>query len=609
MLRQFTIPLLLLVACDGGPTDPRDTAPPLVDADGDGYTSDVDCDDSDADVHPGAVETCDEIDNDGDGYIDDDDLEVEGRVTMHADADGDGYGSDDPTQIDQFCTQPDSGWVNDDSDCDDSDPDINPDGVESCNDLDDDCDGETDEGEIGDTWYRDSDGDGYGVGSVTTLACDQPSGFAAEAGDCDDDDPSISPGAVEVCNHVDDDCDGEIDEDTTPDTWYRDSDGDGYGTSGVTTISCGQPSGFAALDGDCDEDDPAINPGAREICNGMDDDCDTVVDGAGMVAFVASSGSSTDLSTTFAAGTASGAASYAISSSGTLYLCEGAYHAEVSVEAATVEIVGQDGSDLVSLVGDGSGSVITTTNGCAYLTVQGLSIEGGAATSGGCLDGGSHGVALTLHDLVLQSCSASDAGGGLSQVNGVISASDLSVSGCDGGSYGGGIYLQDLSGTITDIDLQGNQGSYGGGLLAVDSELTVEDADVFDNYASLGGGGLAVSGGALELNASLVWSNTAVSSSTHLEAIGGGAVVTDSGELSCTGSTVFTFGFISNSADHGGGAFLNGSASALSSDLCDWGGGKSDNDPDDVTALEAYQSYGSYGSDESFTCTGGEGCE
>ena len=61
-------------------------------------------------------------------------------------------------------------------------------------------------------------------------------------------------------------------------TWYTDSDGDGYGVSGTTASACEQPSGYAATDDDCDDTDAGINPGATETCDGVDEDCDGVVD-------------------------------------------------------------------------------------------------------------------------------------------------------------------------------------------------------------------------------------------------------------------------------------------------------------------------------------------
>lgn len=95
----------------------------------------------------------------------------------------------------------------------------------------------------------DEDGDGYIASS-----------------DCDDTNASAYPGAEELCNTIDDDCDGDTDESDATDqpTWYQDSDGDGYGLSTSTQVTCNAPSGYTAQSGDCDDTDGDINPGASE---------------------------------------------------------------------------------------------------------------------------------------------------------------------------------------------------------------------------------------------------------------------------------------------------------------------------------------------------------
>ena len=602
------LPLLsatLLFACKE-PVD--DTAAPHpVDRDHDGYTVETDCDDQDPNVHPGAVEACNDIDDDCDGYIDDDDLEVEGRLTWSLDADLDGWGTTDPHQIDVFCTPPDGGWVADDTDCDDGDPAVHPGADESCNDMDDNCNGETDEGSIGSSWYPDSDGDGYGIDSVTTTACNQPAGTAAIDGDCNDDNPSVNPGATEVCNEIDDDCDAEVDEGTAPDTWYLDNDADGYGTSNVTAVSCGQPSDFAAVAGDCNDEDSAVNPGASELCNLIDDDCDSTVDGPGMAAFVSNMGVWSDLSVTLAAGTATAAYAWEPGAGGSLYLCEGDYHLAINATKANLDVIGVDGSGLVSITGDGTRPVISATTTCTAMTLRGLTIQGGYGSNGGCIDAGTHGLDLVLYDLTISDCSASDNGGGLYQQGGTIAATDMAISSCDAGTYGGGLYLRDLSGSIITATIEANQSTYGAGLMVQDSELLVEDAVVIDNQAGDAGAGLYVTGSTLDLSASEVAGNSTASSSSGRETGGGGVFLNNSATLTCSGSGSFAFGIFQNTADLGGGVFIYDSGSVLISDLCDWGSASGDNTPDDVLLMVAKESYGSYGSDETFTCTA-SGC-
>jgi hypothetical protein len=130
-----------------------------------------------------------------------------------------------------------------------------------------------------DVFYADSDGDGFGNVGVTTTACSIPSGFVATADDCDDRNASVHPGATEVCDDIDNDCDGSVDDDAVDaPTWYADADSDGFGDDVATTQQCAQPSGSAAVGGDCDETNGAVNPGAEEVCDGIDNDCDGSVD-------------------------------------------------------------------------------------------------------------------------------------------------------------------------------------------------------------------------------------------------------------------------------------------------------------------------------------------
>ncbi len=131
----------------------------------------------------------------------------------------------------------------------------------------------------GTTYFRDIDGDGVGsTSSGTTRNCATPSGYSAIDGDCDDFDNRKTPGKVESCNLVDDDCDGQIDEGLTSVTTWPDADGDGFGWAlGAPTSGCGG-GGRAQNDRDCDDTNRNINPGAMESCNLKDDDCDGQVD-------------------------------------------------------------------------------------------------------------------------------------------------------------------------------------------------------------------------------------------------------------------------------------------------------------------------------------------
>ncbi len=234
-----------------------------------------DCNDLREQISPEASEICDGIDNNCDELLDDDDPAVTGQPTWYADSDGDGFG--DPDSSSQACSQP-SGSTSDTRDCDDSDEAINPDATEVCDEIDNDCDEQVDEDDASDasTWYADSDSDGYGDAGSTSAACSQPSGYTSDDQDCDDGDADVNPGALESCDEVDNDCDGDTDEDDAEDagTWYSDSDGDGYGATGTGVTACEGPSGTVADDGDCHDRNAGIHPGADEYCDGVDSDCD-----------------------------------------------------------------------------------------------------------------------------------------------------------------------------------------------------------------------------------------------------------------------------------------------------------------------------------------------
>jgi len=281
----------------------------------------TDCDDARSAVNPAATEVCNGTDDDCDGAVDE--ADAADAPTWYVDVDGDGWGTVDA--VEAACDAP-TGYAAYDGDCDDTDTRFNPgadesdcadpadyncdgsvayadadgdghpaceecdDGdaavnpaaVEVCNGTDDDCDGTVDEADATDasTWYADGDADGYGDAGATSIACDAPAGSVADATDCDDGDAAVSPGALESCNGVDDDCDTEVDEDSAvdADAWYADADGDGYGDAAAGTTACDAPSGHVADATDCDDARRLTHPGATEYCNTTDDDCDGVVD-------------------------------------------------------------------------------------------------------------------------------------------------------------------------------------------------------------------------------------------------------------------------------------------------------------------------------------------
>ena len=243
-----------------------------------GYTEDnMDCNDDDININPDAVEYCNSVDDNCDGTIDED-TAVDALI-WYGDFDEDGYG--DLAEVKSACVVP-SGYVDDNTDCDDNDDDTYPGAVEYCNLEDDDCDGDVDEDSEGSpSWYADLDSDGYGDDSNMLQSCQQPLGYVSDNSDCNDTDNEVNPLAVEYCNSVDDNCDGTIDEDTAVDvlTWYEDFDVDGFGDPNVFVDSCDAPLGYTADDTDCDDTNDTIFYGATEVCgDGLDNDCDGDVD-------------------------------------------------------------------------------------------------------------------------------------------------------------------------------------------------------------------------------------------------------------------------------------------------------------------------------------------
>jgi len=234
-----------------------------------GYVlNNTDCNDADAAAYPGATEVCNALDDNCNGDIDEGALAV-----FYADTDADGFGDADITITD--CPAP-VGYVDNAADCDDTDGDINPDATETCNGLDDNCNASIDEGVLI-TYYVDADGDSYGDPLITTEDCSVPAGYADNDTDCDDTNADVSPGDTEVCNDIDDNCNEETDEGVLV-TFYEDADGDDFGNAENTTLGCTAPTGFVADDTDCDDTNSEIYPGAEETLNGLDDNCNEMID-------------------------------------------------------------------------------------------------------------------------------------------------------------------------------------------------------------------------------------------------------------------------------------------------------------------------------------------
>ncbi|MFZ5364949.1 MAG: putative metal-binding motif-containing protein [Patescibacteria group bacterium] len=275
--------------CETGETQqtcPVDCHDPVIDADGDGYEPPADCDDTNFYVNPGRAEQCgDGIDNDCDGVAEEGCGPICGNGSCES-------GESCPTCPQDCCTTPpidaDGDGYSPPADCNDYHFFIHPYANEVCDTIDNDCDGQTDEGcqvgpicgddicQSGETHANcpadcpddgpvDADGDGY-----------------SPPADCLDTNFYVHPGATEVCDGLDNNCDGQADEGVCGPIC-----GDDICSQSESHATCPQdcPDNQVDLDHDgynstvdCDDTDFYVHPNASEVCDGKDNDCDSLTD-------------------------------------------------------------------------------------------------------------------------------------------------------------------------------------------------------------------------------------------------------------------------------------------------------------------------------------------
>ncbi len=257
------------------------------DEDNDGFYNYLDCDDNNALMNPGFAEVCDDLDNDCNGQTDD------GLVftTYFLDNDGDGFG--DATAFLSSCeTTAPGDDVTNDSDCADNNAAPNTTATEVCDDLDNDCDGQNDDGLVFTTYFLDNDGDGFGDAAAFLSTCETtaPGDYVTNDTDCDDNNAAINTTATEVCDDLDNDCNGQNDDGLVFTTYFLDNDGDGFGDAAAFLSSCETtaPGSYVTNDTDCNDNNANANPDALEIpLDDVDNDCDGFIDEVSATADIA----------------------------------------------------------------------------------------------------------------------------------------------------------------------------------------------------------------------------------------------------------------------------------------------------------------------------------
>lgn len=411
-------------------------------------------------------------------------------------------------------------------DCDDNNAQAYPKLVEVCDGVDNDCDGQIDEG-VSIVAYWDRDGDGFGDPTKGRRVCAMPEDGVATDGDCNDLDPNSHPEAIEVCDDVDNDCDGSIDEEVQ-NTFYIDQDGDGHGSGDSTTGACLPPEGYAVADDDCDDAEPAAWTNADESCDGVDNDCDGHID----------EGLPLNQQWTDADGDGYGDPNSPVLAcgpgGGVVDNARDCDDADGSLNPDAVDQAGNnvdedcDGyideygvPDIYPTVDDAlaaapDGAVVQLDSGTFVTTVD-LSGRDITFAGEGCehtlLYGDGKGTTVTIDAGLITEMSIAggfaEFGAGL-LVQGDVEATKVCVTGNSATDTGGGIAVESGTLQLNQAVISGNSAYDGGGIyISWGAAIVVKSSTFLDNVATDDGGALAAQGGDIQIYSSLFAGNIA----------------------------------------------------------------------------------------------------